>query len=72
MPLTDEAFARVLAHFTRKQYRKQQVHIQPGEPVKYNYFVVSGLLKLGYTDGVGKPHILSIALEDSLETDFPA
>ncbi len=72
VPLTDEDFARVLARFTRRQFKKHQFLVQPGELVKYNYFVLAGLLKLVYTDAVGKPHILSFALEDWWETDFPA
>ena len=72
VPLTDEEFAKVLARFTRKRFKKHQFLIQAGEPVRYNYFVVAGLLKLVYTGAAGKPHILSFALEDWWETDFPA
>ena len=72
VPLTDEEFARVLARFTPKRFKKHQFIIQEGELVKYNYFVVAGLLKLVYTDAAGKPHILSFAMEDWWETDFPA
>lgn len=72
VPLTDEEFARVLARFTFKRFKKHQFLIQEGELVKYNYFVVVGLLKLVYTDAAGKPHILSFALEDWWETDFSA
>ena len=72
IPLTDEEFARVLACFTLKRFKKHQFIIQQGELVKYNYFVVAGLLKLVYTDAAGKAHILSFALEDWWETDFPA
>ncbi|MGI4740753.1 MAG: Crp/Fnr family transcriptional regulator [Janthinobacterium lividum] len=72
VPLTDQEFAAVLARFTRKQYRKHQFIIQQGESVKYNYFVVAGLLKLVDMDAAGKTHILSFAMEDWWETDFPA
>lgn len=70
--LTDEEFAWVLARFTLKKFKKHQFLLQEGELVKYNYFVISGLLKLVYTDAAGKPHILAFALEDWWETDFPA
>lgn len=70
--LTDEEFAQVLARFTHKRYKKHQFLIQEGEVVKYNYFVLSGLLRLAYTDEAGKAHILSFALEDWWETDFAA
>ncbi|AUD06595.1 Crp/Fnr family transcriptional regulator [Spirosoma pollinicola] len=72
VPLTDDEFAFVLAHFTLKKYKKHQFLIQEGEPVSYSYFVVSGLLKLVYTDELGKQHIVSFAMEDWWETDFQA
>lgn len=72
VPLTDEVFAGILAHFTRKRFKKHQFLVQPGELAPYNYFVVSGLLKLVYTEEAGKPHILSFAMEDWWETDFAA
>ncbi len=70
--LTDEEFAFVLDHFTIKKFKKHQFLIQEGEPVKYAYFVVSGLLKLVYTDESGKQHIVSFAMEDWWESDFGA
>ena len=57
VPLTDEEFAFVLDHVAVKKFRKHQFLIREGEPVKYAYFVVSGLLKLVYTDESGKSHI---------------
>ncbi|MBC8152006.1 MAG: Crp/Fnr family transcriptional regulator [Bacteroidetes bacterium] len=70
--LTDEEFALVLAHMTEKNFRKHQFLIQEGERVRYAYFVVSGLLKLTYTDESGKSHIVSFAMEDWWESDFNA
>ncbi len=72
VPLTDEEFSFVSTHFTIKKYKKNQFLIQEGEPVKYNYFVVSGLLKLVYTDDTAKEHIVSFAMEDWWESDFYA
>ncbi len=71
-PLTEEEFAFVLARFTLKHYKKHQFLVREGEPVKYNYFVVSGLLKLVYRDEAGKQHLLSFAMEDWWESDFQA
>lgn len=71
-PLTEAEFASVLARFTLKQYKKHQFLIQAGEPVKHQFFVVSGLLKLVYTDEAGKQHILAFAMEDWWETDLTA
>lgn len=72
VPLTDEEFAVVLAHFTLKQFRKHQFLIQEGQSVKYCYYVASGLLKLVYTDQAAKQHIVSFAMEDWWEGDFQA
>jgi CRP-like cAMP-binding protein len=72
IPLSDDEFAFVLSHFTTKKFRKHQFIIQEGDAVKYSYFVVSGLLKLVYTDGMEKEHIVSFAMEDWWESDFYA
>lgn len=70
--LSDEEFLFVLSHFTAKKYKKHQFLIQEGEPVKYHYFVLKGLLKLVYTDDTAKQHIVSFAMEDWWESDFYA
>ena len=72
IPLSDEEFAFVLTHFTSKKFKKHQFLIQEGDAVKYSYFVVSGLLKLVYTDDTGKEHIVSFAMEDWWESDYYA
>jgi CRP-like cAMP-binding protein len=72
VPLTDDEFAFVYAHFTTKKYKKHQFLIQEGEAVKHHYFVVSGLLKLVYTDDATRQHIVSFAMEDWWESDFYA
>jgi CRP-like cAMP-binding protein len=72
VPLSDDEFAFVCTHFTSKKFKKHQFLIQEGEDVKYNYFVVSGLLKLVYTDDTEKQHIVSFAMEDWWESDFYA
>ncbi|MEZ0129440.1 Crp/Fnr family transcriptional regulator, partial [Flavobacterium sp. LBUM151] len=63
IPLTDDEFAFVASHFTTKKFKKHQFLIQEGDPVKYSYFVISGLLKLVYTDNSAKQHIVSFAME---------
>ena len=72
VPLTDAEFAFVLARFSNKRFKKHQFLVQEGGPVPYAYFVAAGLLKLVYTDGTGKQHLLSFAMEDWWETDFRA
>lgn len=70
--LTDEEFAAVSARFSYLQFKKHELLVEVGKPVKYNYFVVKGLLKLMYTDEAGKQHFVSFAMEDWWETDFAA
>lgn len=72
VPLTDDEFAFVCAHFTIKNYKKREFLIQTGESVHYAYFVVKGLLMLVYNDESGKEHIVSFAMEDWWESDFKA
>jgi len=72
VPLSDEEYAFVYAQFIVKKYSKHQFLIQEGEAVKYHYFVLSGLLKLVFTDTTAKQHIVSFAMEDWWESDFYA
>ena len=72
IPLSDDEFSFVLSNLVTKKYKKHQFLIQVGEPVKYHFFVVSGLLKLVYTDDTAKQHIVSFAMEDWWESDFNA
>jgi len=71
-PLTDEEYTFIISHFTTKKFKKHQFLIQEGEAVKYSYFVISGLLKLVYTEETGKQHIVSFAMEDWWESDYYA
>jgi len=70
--LSDDEFAFVCNHFSIKKFKKHQFLIQEGDPVKFSYFVVSGLLKLVHTDNSGKQHIVSFAMEDWWESDYNA
>ena len=72
VPLTDSEFLFVRDHFVSKKFKKYQFLIQEGHRVKYHYFIISGLLKLVYTDEAGKQHIVSFAMEDWWESDFYA
>ncbi|WP_276088268.1 Crp/Fnr family transcriptional regulator [Pedobacter sp. JY14-1] len=70
IPLRDEEFKLILGHFSTKKFKKHQFLIQEGEPAKYNFFVLSGLLKLVFTESSGKQHIVAFAMEDWWESDF--
>jgi CRP-like cAMP-binding protein len=73
LPLTDEEFSFVSKHFIPKKFKKHQFLVQQGEFVPYNYFLLSGLTKLVYTDEqTDKPHILAFAMEDWWDNDFQA
>jgi CRP-like cAMP-binding protein len=72
VPLSDEEFAFIIGQFTYKKFKKHQFLIQEGDAVKYHYFVISGLLKLVFTDDTAKQHIVSFAMEDWWESDFYA
>ncbi|CAM3081411.1 Crp/Fnr family transcriptional regulator [Chryseobacterium flavum] len=72
IPLTDKEAELVFPFFVSKKYKKHQFLIQQGEPVKYNYFILEGLLKLVLTEDNGKSFIVGFAMEDWWETDFQA
>ena len=71
-PLTDAEFSFIRAQFTAETYKKHQCLIREGQPVRFAYFVLSGLLKLVYTDDNGKYHIVSFAIEGWWGSDFQA
>lgn len=70
--LTDEEFELVFSHFSIAEFRKNQLIFEEGEKVTYAYYVVSGLLKLLFTDSSANQHIVSFAMEDWWESDFYA
>lgn len=72
VPLTNDEFAFVCEHFTSKKFKKHQFLIQKGDTATHSYFVISGLLKLVYTDENAKEHIVSFAMEDWWESDYYA
>jgi len=72
IPLTDDEFSFVSRHFTIQKFKKHQFIIQKGSPVPCFYFIVSGLLKLVFTDDSEKEHVVSFAMEDWWESDYYA
>ncbi|UOB17861.1 Crp/Fnr family transcriptional regulator [Abyssalbus ytuae] len=72
VPLTDEEFDTVLSHFILHTFKRGEFLFEKEEKVKYVYYVVSGLLKLIFTDRAGSEHIVSFAMEDWWESDFYA
>lgn len=72
IPLTDQEFDYILAHFTTKKLKKHQFLIQAGDYVQNDYLVIKGLLKAYHTNKEGKEYILQFAMEDWWITDYQA
>lgn len=70
--LNDEEYAFVRQHFSIKHCKKGGLLIDKNEPVRFVYLVIAGLLKLVYHDKTGREHIISFAMEDWWESDYPA
>lgn len=70
--LTDDDFKYILSHFSLQDFKKRDFLIRKGEPVRYTFWVVSGLLKLEYEDADGKQHVVAFAMEDWWEADYYA
>ncbi len=72
IPLKDEEFKFISNHFIKKSFKKNELMVQVGEHVPFNYYLLSGLTKLVYTDETAKDHILAFAMEDWWDNDFQA
>jgi CRP/FNR family transcriptional regulator, anaerobic regulatory protein len=71
-PLTDSEWEAVSPLFKRRKFRKHQYLVQQGDPVPYDFWVVSGLLKAYAVGKDGKEHILQFAMEDWWCSDYNA
>lgn len=72
IPLTDQEFEHIAAHFKPKALKKHQYLIQEDEFVQNIYFVIKGLLKATFTDINGKEYIIQFAMENWWLSDFRA
>lgn len=70
--LSDEEYAFVRDHFSVKSCKKGGLLIEKNQRVQHVYLVISGLVKLLYHDQSGREHIVSFAMEDWWESDYPA
>ena len=70
--LSDEEYAFVRQHFRIKNCKKGGYLTKTNQPVPYVYLVISGLIMLVYHDKSGREHIISFAMEDWWESDYPA
>jgi CRP-like cAMP-binding protein len=69
VPLTDEEYDVVLAHFSSKKFKKHQNIIREGEYVHNEYFLLSGLMKASHINPEGKEHIIQFAMQHWWITD---
>ena len=72
VPLSDEEFALVASYFVERSLKKHQFLVQESAQIPYEYWVVSGLLKVSQIDSSGKEHILQFAMEDWWVSDYQA
>ncbi|WP_409415764.1 Crp/Fnr family transcriptional regulator [Flavobacterium sp. PS2] len=70
--VTNSEFEDIKKLFHYKKYKKGDFIIKEDELVTNVYFIVSGLVKLFYSDRLAKEFILSFAFENWWETDFYA
>lgn len=70
--LTDSEYEYVRSFFISRKYKKHQFVIQQGDPVNYEYFVLSGLIKCYVLDDDSSMHILQFAMEDWWLSDYTA
>lgn len=70
--LTDEEFLIVESFFKEQHFKKREMIITENDQVDCVYFIISGLLKLFYTDAEAKEHIISFSMEDWWESDYAA
>lgn len=70
--LTDEEFDFIKKYFVPKHLKKHQFLLQEGDPAKYDYLVVKGLLKSYINTSDGKEIILQFSAEDYWITDYQA
>lgn len=70
--LSDEELATVTSFFKIEHFKKRKLVITEGQQVNFMYFIVSGLLKLYFTDIQAKEHIISFSMEGWWETDYNA
>ncbi|GGH56952.1 CRP-like cAMP-binding protein [Filimonas zeae] len=72
VPLTEQDFMGILAHFESIEVGKKQNLVAEGQLCTYNYFVVKGCLRLFFTDEKGVEQTMQFALEDWWMTDLDA
>ena len=68
--LSDDEFIYISSHFIPKQFKKHQIVIHQDDLVKYNFFILKGLMKAARIAVDGKEHIVQFAMENWWITDL--
>ncbi len=67
---SDEVLGRIAPYFIEKNFRKNEYILREGEVYKYNYFVLSGCMRLFNTNKEGIENTRYIAFEGKFGTSF--
>lgn len=70
--LSESELEKACSFFSEEHFKKREMIINENDQVEHVYFIISGLLKLFYTDVEAKEHIISFSMEDWWETDYMA
>ncbi|WP_194777989.1 Crp/Fnr family transcriptional regulator [Pararhodonellum marinum] len=69
-PVADQDIEYLSPYFTEKTYKKNEFLLREGEICKYNYFVISGCLRLFTTNKEGVENTRYLAFEGKFGTSF--
>lgn len=68
--LTEEESIAFSSCFKKVSFKKRQFIIQPGFPVPYRYYILSGAIRAFIVTDEGDDHTISFAIEDWWITDY--
>jgi CRP-like cAMP-binding protein len=69
--VTDEEFKTISTYFKKLTFRKRQFCVVEGQPARYDFFVLSGLLMAyNYSPDTGKKTVLQFAWENWWISDY--
>lgn len=66
----DEALEKIAPFFVEKSYDKNEYLLREGEVCKYNYFIISGCMRIFTTNNEGVENTRYIAFEGKFGTSF--
>lgn len=72
IPVSDEEFEYIKTFFTIRKVKKHQYLLQEGDPVNFEYVIMSGIFRMFYLDADGKEYIVQFAGENWWMSDYNA